>query len=112
MVGADGWKQRCGLTVGVTALVWLALLGLSALDPRVHASGLLNLPRAAAAATPPPPKSVEFNESLKLGSEDIPLTDPRLVKTVGPLEPEQIHLALAGTQQALLASSAHSAASK
>ena len=103
MVATDGWKQRCGLTVGITALVWLALLGLSALDPRVHASGLLLPPGAAAAAAPPPPKSVPYRLPLdQLGSPDIPLDDPRLKKVVGPEEPEQIHLALAGTLSALL----------
>lgn len=101
MAAADGWKQRCGLTVGITALVWLALLGLSALDPRVH--GLLLPPGAAAAAAPPPPRSVPYKLPLdQLGSPDIPLDDPRLKKVVGPEEPEQIHLALAGTRQALL----------
>ena len=106
MVAADGWKQRCGLTVCITALVWLALLGLSALDPRVHASGLLLPPGAAAATTPPPPKSVPYKLPLdQLGSPDIPLDDPRLKKVVGPEEPEQIHLALAGTLEALLISS-------
>ena len=103
MVAADGWKQRCGLTVGITALVWLALLGLSALDPRVHAHTGLLLPGAAAAAAPPPPKSVPYRLPLdQLGSLDIPLDDPRLKKVVGPEEPEQIHLALAGTPEALL----------
>ena len=103
MVAADGWKQRCGMTFGITALVWLALLGLSALDPRVHARAGLLPPGAAAAAAPPPPKSVPYRLPLdQLGSPDIPLDDPRLKKVVGPEEPEQIHLALAGTPEALL----------
>lgn len=96
----EGWKQRFGLTFGVCVLVWLVLLGAVALDPRVHAASLkLPLDSGHAEAAPPPPRTVPYQKEWgETGSEDISMHDPRVVKTAGPLEPEQIHIALAGAR--------------
>lgn len=93
-----GWQQRFSLTFGVCVLVWVVLLGAVALDPRVYAASL-KLPRASAHAedAPPAPETVHYDDAWgPKGSKDVPMSDPRLAKTVGPLEPEQIHIALAG----------------
>ena len=96
----EGWKQRFGLTFGVCVLVWLVLLGAVALDPRVHAASLKLPPGGGhAEAAPPPPRTVPYQKEWgETGSEDISMHDPRVVKTAGPLEPEQIHIALAGAR--------------
>ena len=45
---------------------------------------------------PAPPVTREFDPSLKVGSEDLPLDQPPCVKSVGEYEPEQIHITLGG----------------
>ena len=64
---------------------------------------------AASAQSPPasnfsdvtavgPPVTVNFS-SFQTGSNDVPLSDPRLAKTANATEPEQIHVSLGGAEQ-------------
>lgn len=42
------------------------------------------------------PKTIPFDYSYAKGSDDLPLDRPPLAKTASEVEPEQIHIALAG----------------
>lgn len=45
---------------------------------------------------PERPRTVPFDESYEKGSDDLPMDQPPLAKTTSEVEPEQIHIALAG----------------
>ncbi len=47
---------------------------------------------------PAAPVTVPFDESLRIGSSPMPLDEWPLARTAALHEPEQIHIALAGTQ--------------
>jgi hypothetical protein len=51
---------------------------------------------AALGYRPEPPVTIPFDYSYAKGSDDLPIDRPPLAKTVSDVEPEQIHIALAG----------------
>ncbi|EIE18216.1 Metallo-dependent phosphatase [Coccomyxa subellipsoidea C-169] len=124
MVETKQWKEVKGplsISLGITALVWLLLFVVVILDPTGHHAGSNELDQAASSTqtlpvtgnaqgplqgakgavkssgyTPERPRTVPFDFSYAKGSDDLPLDRPPLAKIASEVEPEQIHIALAG----------------
>ena len=93
----ETWRQHlrgpAPLSLAIAASVWVMLLlvvlfGDGTGEPSLNAG----LP------APAPPVTRQFNQTLATGSEDLPLDDPRVVRTAATYEPEQIRIAIAGAQ--------------